>query len=170
MMYIFEKAKSHKQFFLYLFGIALSIVTGLADIGILQTAGVIIADVFIKLFKLISLPIISLSIIVTVAALAGEKSSNKLWQRTLIYTLSTTLIAATVSCIIYLIVQPKNFIIGASNVNLAVDKQMNYTQFIANLVPPTYLLPSWNIKSWACCCLVSQSALLSVIFQNRMTK
>lgn len=141
MMHILDKAKSHKQFLIYFFVIALGIVTGLADIGILQTAGAVIADLFIKLFKLISLPIISLSIIVTVATLAGEESSKKLWQRTLIYTLSTTLIAATVSCIMYLIIQPKNFIMAASHTNLAVDKQMNYTQFIANLLPTNIFAP-----------------------------
>ncbi|HFD2267136.1 TPA: dicarboxylate/amino acid:cation symporter, partial [Legionella pneumophila] len=47
--------------------IGLGIISGLSDLPFLKETGLLISDLFIKLFKCISLPIISLSIIVTLA-------------------------------------------------------------------------------------------------------
>lgn len=52
---------------IYAVMIALGIVSGMSHIAVLKETGLLVSDLFIKLFKCISLPIISLSIIVTLA-------------------------------------------------------------------------------------------------------
>ena len=47
--------------------ILLGILSGYSDITLLKTFGLFISDMFIKIFKCISLPIIALSIIVTLS-------------------------------------------------------------------------------------------------------
>nr|WP_269570300.1 cation:dicarboxylase symporter family transporter [Legionella tunisiensis] len=86
--------------------ILLGIVSGYSDIYLLKTFGLFIADVFIKIFKCISLPIISLSIIVTLSNYRADGVMRTIWRRAMCYTLGTTLIAAAVSCLLYLLIQP----------------------------------------------------------------
>jgi Na+/H+-dicarboxylate symporter len=108
----------------------------------LQAAGEIVSSLFIKIFRLISLPIISLSIIVTVSSLAGGESGRKLWQRTLLYTIGTTIVAATVSCLLYLLIKPGNVnLSSAISAAMPDGTQVNYTQFISNLVPANIFSP-----------------------------
>lgn len=131
-------------FFVYLLMIGLGVISGLSDIGALKTLGGFISDVFIRIFKCISLPIIALSIIVTLSGLTAEGSLKKIWQKTLFYTLSTTIVAASVSCILYLLIQPQsvNSISAvAYNVAAQTGKQVNYIQHLANLIPTNIFAP-----------------------------
>ena len=90
--------------FLYTVMILLGIWSGLSDYALLKTIAAFISDVFIRMFKCISLPIISLSIIVTLANYSSDGVMKNVWRRTMTYTLSTTLIAAVISCILYLLI------------------------------------------------------------------
>src|ERR1700722_15594552 len=92
----------------YFIAIALGIFSGLSDIPLLQNFGLMISDIFIKVFKCISLPIIALSIIVTLCNYTAGGSMRGIWRRTIPYTLSTTIIAAAVSCGLYLLIKPSN--------------------------------------------------------------
>ncbi len=91
------KEHSVKTHHIYLLATILGIILGLADITIINSAGKIISDIFIKIFKCISLPIISLSIIVTLAGMSSGSNSRTLWIKTLSLTFFTTLLAAFVA-------------------------------------------------------------------------
>ncbi|MCC5015721.1 dicarboxylate/amino acid:cation symporter [Legionella sp. 31fI33] len=128
--------------FLYTVMILLGIVSGYSDISLLKTFGLFIADVFIKIFKCISLPIIALSIIVTLSNYRADGVMRTIWRRAMCYTLGTTLIAAAVSCMLYLLIHPS--MVGA--IKQAVSEpqttsQLGYFQHIANLIPSTIFSP-----------------------------
>ena len=128
--------------FLYTVMILLGIVSGYSDISLLKTFGLFIADVFIKIFKCISLPIIALSIIVTLSNYRADGVMRTIWRRSMCYTLGTTLIAAAVSCMLYLLIHPS--MVGA--IKQAVSEpqttsQLGYFQHIANLIPSTIFSP-----------------------------
>lgn len=86
--------------------IGLGIISGLSDLPFLKETGLLISDLFIKLFKCISLPIISLSIIVTLANYQTDSLMKSVWQRTIKYTFATTLVAALISCFLYILIHP----------------------------------------------------------------
>ena len=92
--------------FLYTVMILLGVLCGMSDISILKSVGFFIADVFIRIFKCISLPIIALSIVVTLSHYRSDGLMKAIWRRTLSYTFATTFIAAMVSCLLYLMIHP----------------------------------------------------------------
>lgn len=134
------KRKIPLQIF-YLVAIALGLFSGLSDIQLLQDFGILISDVFIKIFKCISLPIIALSLIVTLSNYSSDGGMRKVWQRTLLYTLVTTLIAATVSCLLYLLIAPANVLkVGNENIETA-SSSTSYVAHLLNIIPSNIFSP-----------------------------
>lgn len=127
--------------FLYTLMIFLGILSGWSDIGWLQALGLSIADIFIRIFKCISLPIIALSIIVTLANYRTDGAMRTVWRRAMTYTMSTTLIAATVSCILYILIHPNMVETVAQHSSVPKAAQLSYFQHISTMIPDTILTP-----------------------------
>lgn len=130
--------------FLYTVMILLGVFCGMSDIALLKSLGFFIADVFIRIFKCISLPIIALSIIVTLSNYRSDGFMRTVWRRTMCYTLGTTLVAAGISCLLYILVQPGMVAVASDMVAAPVPAQgteLGYFQHIANLIPTTIVSP-----------------------------
>jgi Na+/H+-dicarboxylate symporter len=120
----------------------MGIISGFSHGTILQSFGLVIADIFIKVFKCISLPIIALSIIVSLAQYNTVQSMQKLWKRTILYTISTTLLAAGIAFILYLIIRPKSiYTITHAESTAAPLTQHSYIGHIAQLIPSNIFSP-----------------------------
>lgn len=134
-----------KSFFnsvtIYILMIALGIFSGLSDIAILKDIGLLISDVFIRIFKCISLPIIALSIIVTLSSYMSKSSMSHVWKRSIFYTLSTTIIAASVSCLLYLVIKPSSIHGVEENLIYAKPDNISYAQHITGLIPANIFSP-----------------------------
>lgn len=70
---------------------------------------------------------------------------KQIWKRTLFYTISTTIIAASVACLLYLIISPAN----TSHVNTAVKNQIktnsgSYFDYILEVIPDNIFSPIVN--------------------------
>lgn len=124
----------------YLIAIALGILAGSFDIQILKALGLLISDIFIRIFKCISLPIIALSIIVTISSYSFEGSMRKLWKLAILYTLSTTIIAAFISFLLYIIIAPNNINV-VDNMLEQVSSKTSYLQHVINLIPNNIFSP-----------------------------
>lgn len=127
---------------IYTVMIALGILSGMSDIYVLKVIGLFISDVFINIFKCISLPIIALSIIVTFSNYSAETAVRSVWRRTMTYTFATTLTAASVSFVIYLIIHPRlvDIVSHHKRPPLPTDG-ITYAQHVANLIPSSILAP-----------------------------
>ncbi|MFY7697316.1 MAG: dicarboxylate/amino acid:cation symporter [Legionella sp.] len=126
---------------LYTIMVICGLVSGFSDSQLLHAIGLFVADLFIKIFKCISLPIIALSIIVTLSGYSFDGSMRSVWRRTMTYTLGTTVVAAAISCLLYLIINPG--LIGhvhEPNVK-TLTNQVDYLQHISNLIPATIFSP-----------------------------
>lgn len=126
---------------LYAVMIALGIFSGMSDIGILKTLGLFISDIFIRIFKCISLPIIALSIIVTLSNYRSDGAMKTVWRRTMCYTLGTTLIAAGISCLLYILIHPSMVQVAAIPAATLPTENTSYLQYVVNLIPKTILSP-----------------------------
>ena len=126
---------------LYLIAVILGIISGYSDIAILQKVGLVISDIFIKVFKCISMPIIALSIIVTLSQYNAEGAMRKIWQRTLFYTVTTTIVAAGLACVLYLLISPTNVggIVNIPTGNETINA--DYFSHITNLIPSNIFSP-----------------------------
>lgn len=126
---------------LYAMMILLGLLSGWSDISILQKLGLFISDVFIKIFKCISLPIIALSIIVTLSNYRTDGPLKRIWQRAMCYTLGTTLVAAAVSCLLYIVIHPSMMGVIKQGISQPQANQFDYFGHLANLIPSTILSP-----------------------------
>ena len=123
----------------------LGILNGMADIPVLKEAGLILSDVFIRIFRFISLPIIALSLIVTLSSYSAEGAMKKIWQRIIFYTLFTTIVAAIVSSLLYLFIQPAN--VNSVPVHpLLQGHHTPYFQHLATLIPANIFTPFMNYQ------------------------
>jgi Na+/H+-dicarboxylate symporter len=139
-----EHSTSKNKFYLpliYFIAIALGIFSGLSNIPLLQNFGLLISDIFIKIFKCISLPIIALSLIVTLSSYRSDGGMHTLWRKTIFYTLSTTLIAAALSCVLYLIIAPGNVHNVGTELIAPVASSTNYFDHLINLIPSNIFSP-----------------------------
>lgn len=128
---------------LYLVMIVLGILSGFADIGILKTLGLFVSDVFIRIFKCISLPIIALSIIVTLSNYRSEGTMKTVWRRTMCYTLGTTLVAAGISFVLYNLIQPSMLreVQHVATTSPMPAQSLGYFDYISKLIPTTIFSP-----------------------------
>lgn len=124
---------------LYLLMILAGIAAGLSDIAFLKELGLAVSDIFVRMFQCISLPVISLSIIVTLANYTSEGGMKTVWQRTIRYTLATTLMAATISCILYLLIRP-DMVNKVSQLH-ALPQQKSYLNYLNAVIPNNILGP-----------------------------
>lgn len=125
--------KISKNYF-YLVSIVLGVLVGLSNIEILHQAGTFCSELFIRIFRFISMPIISLSVIVALSSFGSDKSMSKLWKKTLRYTITTTLLAATLSAVLYLLISPHNMSLTEEAVNQSIEKT-DYIKYILNIIP-----------------------------------
>ncbi len=128
---------------LYLMMILLGVCSGYYDLPILKPVGLCIADIFIRIFKCISLPIIALSIMVTLSNYRSDGQMKTVWRRTMCYTLGTTFIAASISFILYSLIRPDTLTAISSTTAVLPTKtnQIGYLQYIAGLIPSNMLSP-----------------------------
>ena len=125
---------SNKKFVFYIIAIVLGIVCGLSNIEILQQIGKCCSEIFIKIFKCISMPVISLSVIVALSTYGAEKSMNKVWKKTLKYTFGTTLVAACVSALLYIFISPNNAGLSFDS-SLENSITTDYLKYLLDIIP-----------------------------------
>ncbi|MCL5271846.1 MAG: dicarboxylate/amino acid:cation symporter, partial [Gammaproteobacteria bacterium] len=125
----------------YALMIGLGIISGMSDIALLKGVGLLVSDLFIKIFKCISLPIISLSIIVTLANYKTDGVMKRIWQRTIKYTFLTTVVAATISCLLYIIINPSTVEVNLQAAASNATNNLGYLGYLANIIPTNLLSP-----------------------------
>lgn len=130
-----------RPFFLYTVMIILGILSGYSDNAGLHAFAGFIADIFIKIFKCISLPIIGLSIIVTLSHYDPENGMKRLWRRAMTYTFSTTFIAAAVSCLLYIVIHPGMTDVVKNSIPSTKTQSLSYLQHISNIIPSSVFSP-----------------------------
>ncbi len=118
----------------YLIAIALGVIGGLSEIGFVEQIGKSCSEVFIRIFKCISMPIISLSVIVALTGSGSDKTMNRLWRKALKYTLTTTVLAASISALLYIVISPSNVGMNFEQTEKNVVNA-NYTKYLLEIIP-----------------------------------
>lgn len=132
-----------KRFFtnlLLLVAMGLGLLTGWADLPFLHSAAEVTSDLFLRLLKLVSLPIIFLAVTSTITGMKNLQEMRKMGRKVLLYTLGTTLVAASVALFLYVVINPAKSAVGtdlsvAASENVA---QGAYLTFLLNIVPSNF--------------------------------
>lgn len=102
-----------------------------------------LSQVFINLLKLVSLPIIFLSIISTASGMDNMQEIKVLGRKVIKYTLLTTLIAAAIALILFLSIDPvRGQVIPSSNAwAIGQTDQPIYLSFFIQMIPSNIIQP-----------------------------
>ncbi|MDP0561709.1 MAG: dicarboxylate/amino acid:cation symporter [Candidatus Endonucleobacter sp. (ex Gigantidas childressi)] len=107
----------------------------------------IVSDIFIRLLKLVSLPIIFFSLLSTLSGMGGMTDARRLGSKILKYTLLTTIMAAGLALTLYIIIDPAG---SVNSVNLMTSETqapvetMSYWGFLLGVIPSNIIDPFYN--------------------------
>jgi len=113
-------------------------ILGLLNIPFMHSFAEVISKLFINMLKLISLPMIFLAIVSTLSRMTSLSEAGHLLRKILKYTVITTLIAATIGMVLFLIIQPVKEGVVATDV---VPVQGNYLSFLIKIIPENPIQP-----------------------------
>lgn len=98
----------------------------------------VISDIFISLIKLISLPIAFLSIMATLTGLEDLSDVKILSKKALLYSFTTTIIAASIALLLYLYINPASRIhILSQHVHSTTNS--HFSSYLLSIVPSNFV-------------------------------
>ena len=117
-------------------------VLGMLGIGWLDQLMNFVATVYTRLFQLLAVPTIILAVVTTFATF-GSKGYGKIFGRTLTYTLLTTLAAAAVGAMLYMLVAPGNLPAEAISQGSETMEtpQLSYYEHFISVIPNNIVKP-----------------------------
>ena len=141
-----EKIFIMKKTIIWLLALVLGAILGLLGIDWLNATADFVATVYTRLFQLLAVPTIVLAVITTFATF-GSKGSGRIFSHTLLYTLLTTIAAAVVGAVLYVIIAPGN--IDASYLQSSTIQQtsslqrpeLSYYDHILGVIPNNIVKP-----------------------------
>ncbi len=122
---------------LLVFGaIIVGLLTGWSDIPFLNSSATVISDLFLRVLKLISLPIIFLAIAATVSGMTDFQEMRRMGRKVLTYTVGTTIVAASIALTLFLLINPARNPLPVDGSDGAAPAQgKSYASFLLNVVP-----------------------------------
>ena len=132
-----------KRTIIWIAALIVGAILGLLGIAWLDEVMNFVATIYTRLFQLLAVPTIVLAVITTFATF-GSKGSGRIFGRTLTYTLLTTIAAAAVGAVLYVIVAPGNLPTEAlSGVSQPSDisPQTSYSDHLLSVVPNNIVKP-----------------------------
>ena len=117
-------------------------ILGLLQIGVIDETANFVATVYVRLFQLLAVPTIVLAITTTLATLGSGPDAGRIFRHTISYTLLTTLVAAAVGLLLYVIIAPGNMQLPVADSELPiVDSQVTYTDHLLSVIPNNIVKP-----------------------------
>ncbi len=154
------------------FGLAtgLGLLAGLYGNPLIFSAAEVVSEIFINLLKLVSLPIIFLSIVSTALGMENAKEIKTIGIRVVKYTLLTTVLAAAIALIIYIVIQPVQIIMPLEGEKHG-ETQNGYLTYLLHAIPSNVLQPfvENNVIGVLFLALMLGIASLTLPTENRTT-
>ena len=119
--------------------------------NILFSTANVISKIFIDLLQLISIPVIFLSIVSTISSMESFEEMKNIGKKVLKYTLFTTIIAASVALLLFILIDPSKSVL-----TLGKSIKPNSGSYLAFLLD---IIPNNMIKA-----LSDNSKVMSVVF------
>ena len=162
-----KKGFDGKQFVLWLGAMILGGVLGALRIEALNEFCNFIASIYSRLFQCIAVPTIALAVLTTLATLGAGKNSRRIFLRTILWTVLTTVAAALVGAVLYKVIGPGNLPLasvqaGQEAVSAGAEKVTVYGH-ILSVIPRNVIAPiaSGNVLSIL---LMSAAAGLAIAY------
>ena len=162
-----KKGFDGKQFVLWLGAMILGGVLGALRIEALNEFCNFVASIYSRLFQCVAVPTIALAVLTTLATLGAGKNSRRIFLRTILWTVLTTVAAALVGAVLYKVIGPGNLQLasvqaGQDSVSAGAEKLTVYGH-ILSVIPRNVIAPiaSGNVLSIL---LMSAAAGLAIAY------
>ena len=135
-----------KRTFIWIGALIVGALLGFLGLNWLDVVMNLVATVYTRLFQLLAVPTIVLAVITTFATF-GAKGSKRIFGHTLTYTLLTTIAAATVGAVLYLLIAPGNLpaeVVDSSSKVSDIGPQLTYTEHIISIIPNNIVKPFFD--------------------------
>lgn len=139
-----QDKKQTKQIVWWIGALVLGALLGILGIAPLNALMDFIATIYTRLFQLLAVPTIALAVITTLAVLGNQKDTGRIFRRSVIYTVLTTITAAAVGLLLYLVIAPGNLPAELVNNAAAVPQnvgQTTYYEHILGVIPNNIIKP-----------------------------
>ena len=134
-----------KNIIIWASALIIGTVLGWLDIEWLNSLLGFIATVYTRLFQFVAVPTIALAIITTLSSLGGQKETGRIFLHTITYTLLTTLAAASVGLVLYLLISPENLpaeVVAAGQNDVPENLgELSYYDHILSVIPNNVVEP-----------------------------
>ncbi len=134
-----------RQMALWIGALAIGVALGIMGIAWIDEVMNFISSVYTRLFQLLAVPTIVLAVITTLASLGAQSDSGRIFGTALKYTILTTVSAAAVGLLLYLLVSPGNLPAGrgddAGISELTQYSQLSYKEHFLSVVPNNIVRP-----------------------------
>lgn len=135
-----------KRTLIWIGALVVGALLGFLGLNWLDVVMNLVATVYTRLFQLLAVPTIVLAVITTFATF-GAKGSKRIFGHTLTYTLLTTIAAATVGAVLYLLIAPGNLpaeVVDSSSKVSDIGPQITYTEHIISIIPNNIVKPFFD--------------------------
>jgi Na+/H+-dicarboxylate symporter len=164
-----KKSWINSNFFLP-FAIILGLISGYFHTSTTDAAASILSQIFINFLKLVSLPIIFLSIVSTASGMESVDEIKTIGKKVLKYTLLTTFVAATVALILFVLVNPvRGIVISEKTDALQQGSLPGYFNYLLSVIPTNIIQPfsENNVIGVLLLAMVLSFAMLSLPREKR---
>ncbi|KEI70419.1 dicarboxylate/amino acid:cation symporter [Endozoicomonas elysicola] len=122
----------------------LGVLTGWLDLNELNQASQVVSELFIRMLKLISLPIIFFALVSTLSGMGEASDVKRLGGQVLKYTVITTLLAATVALALYLLIAPAGSVNTLTAPPELSETSASYWSYLVGVIPSSFVEPFYT--------------------------
>ena len=136
-----------QNFWLWLGALVVGSCLGLLGVEWVNTMANFVATIFTRLFQFIAVPTIALAVTTTLATFGMQRETRRIFRHTISYTLLTTIAAAAVGMVLYIIISPDNLpmeMLKSSRLGDGVPQEVtngSYFDYMIGIVPDNFLRP-----------------------------
>lgn len=133
-----------KNILLWIGALVVGAVLGLLGLEWLNGLMDFVATVYTRLFQLLAVPTIALAIITTLTMFGRQQDTGRIFRKTLFYTLFTTVSAAAVGLLLYVVVAPENLSVPTAGTNidsLGLKPEVSFYDHLLSVIPNNVIKP-----------------------------
>ncbi|MDY5812578.1 MAG: cation:dicarboxylase symporter family transporter, partial [Treponema sp.] len=145
--------KQVRQVIFWVGALVIGAVLGSLHVGAVDSVCNFVATVFTRLFKFTAVPAIAVSVLTTLATLGSNKETARIFKRTIMYTLLTTLAASTIAAILFFAIKPEVLSVaayeGAQAEKIQSMSSSSFLSYFISAIPDNIIYPfvSGNVLS-----------------------
>jgi Na+/H+-dicarboxylate symporter len=158
-----------RYFFL---AVVCALIAGYANSPVLFSAANVVSEIFLSLLKLVSIPIIFLSVVSTASGMDSVQEIKHIGKKVIKYTIMTTLLAASVALILFLFIDPVGKFENVQAIaatEAAPENKVSYLTHLIQTIPSNVVQPfvKNNVIGVMFIAMILSLAILALPSSNR---